>query len=42
MTDKIVNDTVSNIKSIAKTRGRNVDWAEKAVRKVSPSQKKKP
>jgi len=33
MTDKIVNDTVSNIKSIAKTRGRNVDWAEKAVRK---------
>jgi membrane-bound serine protease (ClpP class) len=33
MTEKIVNDTVSNIKSIAKTRGRNVDWAEKAVRK---------
>ncbi len=33
MIDKIVNDTVSNIKSIAKTRGRNVDWAEKAVRK---------
>ena len=33
MTDKIVNDTVSYIKTIAKTRGRNVDWAEKAVRK---------
>ena len=33
MTEKILNDTVSNIKSIAKTRGRNVDWAEKAVRK---------
>jgi membrane-bound serine protease (ClpP class) len=33
MTDKIVNDTVSYIKTIAKTRGRNVDWAEKAVTK---------
>jgi membrane-bound serine protease (ClpP class) len=33
MIEKIVNDTVSNIKSIAKSRGRNVDWAEKAVRK---------
>lgn len=33
MTEKIVNDTVSSIKSIAKTRGKNVDWAEKAVRK---------
>jgi membrane-bound serine protease (ClpP class) len=33
MTDKIVNDTVSYIKTIAKTRGRNIDWAEKAVRK---------
>jgi membrane-bound serine protease (ClpP class) len=33
MTEKIVNDTVSYIKTIAKTRGRNVDWAEKAVRK---------
>jgi membrane-bound serine protease (ClpP class) len=31
MTEKIVNDTVSFIKSIAKTRRRNVDWAEKAV-----------
>ena len=31
MTEKIVNDTVAFIKNIAKTRGRNVDWAEKAV-----------
>ena len=33
MTEKIVNDTVSYIKTIAKKRGRNVDWAEKAVTK---------
>ena len=33
MTEKIVNDTVSQIKTIAKKRGKNVDWAEKAVRK---------
>ena len=32
MTDKVVNDAVSYIKTIAKSRGRNVDWAEKAVR----------
>jgi membrane-bound serine protease (ClpP class) len=31
MMEKIINDTVSYIKSIAKTRGRNADWAEKAV-----------
>jgi membrane-bound serine protease (ClpP class) len=31
MTEKIVNDTVASIKNIAKTRGRNADWAEKAV-----------
>jgi membrane-bound serine protease (ClpP class) len=31
MTEKIVNDTVAFIKNIAKTRGRNVDWAERAV-----------
>jgi membrane-bound serine protease (ClpP class) len=31
MTDKIVNDTVAFIKNIAKTRGKNVDWGEKAV-----------
>jgi membrane-bound serine protease (ClpP class) len=33
MGEKIVNDTVSYIKTIAKTRGRNVDWGERAVRK---------
>ncbi len=33
MTEKIVNDTVSYIKTTAKKRGRNVDWAEQAVRK---------
>jgi len=31
MTEKIINDTVAFIKNIAKNRGRNVDWAEKAV-----------
>jgi membrane-bound serine protease (ClpP class) len=31
MTEKIVNDTVAFIKNIAKTRGRNVDWGERAV-----------
>lgn len=33
MSEKIINDTVSYIKTIAKSRGRNVDWAEKAVTK---------
>jgi membrane-bound serine protease (ClpP class) len=33
MSEKILNDTVSYIKTIAKTRGKNADWAEKAVRK---------
>jgi membrane-bound serine protease (ClpP class) len=33
MEEKIVNDTVSYIKTTAKARGKNVDWAEKAVRK---------
>lgn len=33
MTEKILNDTVSYIKTIAKLRGKNGDWAEKAVRK---------
>jgi membrane-bound serine protease (ClpP class) len=31
MTEKIVNDTVAFVKNIAKTRGRNADWAEKSV-----------
>jgi membrane-bound serine protease (ClpP class) len=33
MSEKIVNDSVSYIKTIAKTRGKNVEWAEQAVRK---------
>ena len=33
MTEKILNDTVSYIKTIANSRGKNVDWGEKAVRK---------
>ncbi|HOV21726.1 MAG TPA: nodulation protein NfeD [bacterium] len=32
MEEKVVNDTVSFIKSIAKYKGRNEKWAEKAVR----------
>ena len=33
MSEKVVNDAVSYAKTIAKTRRKNVDWAEKAVRK---------
>jgi membrane-bound serine protease (ClpP class) len=33
MSEKIVNDTVSYIKTIAKNRGRNAEWGENAVRK---------
>jgi membrane-bound serine protease (ClpP class) len=33
MTEKILNDTISWVKNIAKARGRNADWAEKAVTK---------
>ncbi|MGQ9647552.1 MAG: NfeD family protein [Thermodesulfobacteriota bacterium] len=32
MMEKIVSDSVAYIKTIAKARGRNVDWAEKTVR----------
>lgn len=32
MTDKITNDAVAQIKALAEKRGRNVEWAEKAVR----------
>ncbi|MEN2995297.1 MAG: nodulation protein NfeD [Thermodesulfovibrio sp.] len=33
MAEKIINDAVAYIKSIAKQRGRNIEWAENAVRK---------
>ena len=33
MSDKVVNDMVAYVKSIAEKRGRNAAWAEKAVRK---------
>lgn len=32
MSEKVVNDMVAYVRSIAKERGRNQDWAEKAVR----------
>jgi len=32
MMEKVVNDAVAKIKSMAKSRGRNVGWAEKAIR----------
>ena len=32
LTEKIVNDAVASIRSVAEKRGRNADWAEKAVR----------
>ena len=35
MTEKITNDAVAFAKSVAQERGRNVEWAEKAVRKSS-------
>jgi len=30
--EKVTNDSVANIRAIARRRGRNADWAEKAVR----------
>ncbi len=30
--DKVTNDAVANIRTIARRRGRNADWAERAVR----------
>ncbi len=32
MSDKVTNDAVALIRSIAEARGRNIEWAEKAVR----------
>ena len=32
MSEKVVNDMVAYVRSIAKERGRNQDWAEKAIR----------
>ena len=32
MSEKVTNDMAAHVKSIAKKRGRNADWAEKAVR----------
>lgn len=32
MLDKVTNDAVANIRTIARRRGRNADWAEQAVR----------
>ncbi len=33
MMEKVVNDAVARIRAIAEVRGRNADWAEKAIRK---------
>ena len=35
--DKVRNDAIANIRSIAETRGRNVDWAEETVRDARSS-----
>ncbi len=34
MNDKVTNDAVSNIRNLAELRGRNADWAERAVREA--------
>ncbi|MBU1862206.1 MAG: nodulation protein NfeD [Candidatus Omnitrophica bacterium] len=40
LSEKILNDTVAWVKTIARNRGRNVEWAEDAVRKsISQTEK---
>jgi membrane-bound serine protease (ClpP class) len=35
MTDKVMNDAIGYIRSLAQMRGRNAEWAEKAVREAA-------
>ncbi len=35
--EKVLNDAIANIRSIAETRGRNVEWAEETVRDARSS-----
>ncbi len=35
MTKKMINDSIAYIRSLAEMRGRNVEWAEKAVREAA-------